>query len=634
MTLPAARLGLALCLACAAAAAACRASSVAAPGRPPRGRQPSSRTSLQQARLDFLHTNGASPDKHIVETMGSGGLFLDYDNDGWLDVFLVDGGSLADPTVAGRARHRLFRNRGDGTFEDVTAASGLVASGLRHGRLRRRLRQRRLDRPLRHQRRRRTRCTGTPAWHVHRRRHGRPASARLAMSTSCAFVDVDRDGDLDLFVANYVDLSAGNSLLRRHTGSAPTATRSSTRAPNVLYRNNGNGTFTDVSREAGLLRPPGNGLGVVFADYDDDGWPDLFVANDPVPNFLYHNEGRGAFSEIGLLAGVAVASDGKARAGMGTDFGDYDGDGRLDLVVTNHELETHNLFRNLGGGLFADATAETGVSAATLPFVGFGAVFLDYDNDGDLDLAIANGHVLDNAAALPRRRQLRAAQPAAAQRRRPAAETSAARRARASRPRRSAGRWPPATSTTTATWTCWSPTTASAPTCCATTAGIGSDALLVRAGRETEQPQRHRRAIRARGRRQDAGPRGQVRLELPGAERPAAHFGLGRATQADRLEIRWPQRAHRGAAEHRRRRGRDHRRGRGNHRANALHRAVTARSSHYIRAPSRAPFQIFDRHKSQVLGGLVSLFFGPWSKGPQVHRRRLRTKNQGPRTTD
>ena len=166
----------------------------------------------------------------------------------------------------------------------------------------------------------------------------------------------------------------------------------------MLYRNNGNGIFTDVSREAGIAAQKGNGLGVVSGDYDDDGLPDIFVANDTTPNFLYHNEGRGTFKEVALLSGVAVASDGRPRAGMGTDFGDYDGDGDLDLFVTNHELEAHTLFRNLGKGLFEDATFTSGVGPPTLPFVGFGAGFLDVDNDADLDLAIVNGHVMNSAS--------------------------------------------------------------------------------------------------------------------------------------------------------------------------------------------------------------------------------------------
>jgi hypothetical protein len=168
--------------------------------------------------------------------------------------------------------------------------------------------------------------------------------------------------------------------------------------PNVLYRNDGTGSFTDVTAEAGLEKHTGNGLGVAVGDYDDDGWPDVFVANDAVPNFLFHNEKNGRFRETGLLAGVAVARDGKPRAGMGTEFADYNGDGRLDLVVTNHEFETHSLFRNDGGGVFTDATVESGLAPPTLPFVGFGVVLFDYDNDALVDLSIVNGHVIDNTS--------------------------------------------------------------------------------------------------------------------------------------------------------------------------------------------------------------------------------------------
>ncbi len=166
----------------------------------------------------------------------------------------------------------------------------------------------------------------------------------------------------------------------------------------MLYRNNGKGVFTDVSAAAGIAPHVGNGLGVAVGDYDDDGLPDVFVANDAVPNFLFHNEGGGRFTEVGLAAGVAVARDGKPRAGMGTEFADYNGDGRLDLVVTNHEFETHSLFRNDGGGIFTDVTVESGLGPATLPFVGFGVAFFDFDNNGAQDLAIVNGHVIDNTA--------------------------------------------------------------------------------------------------------------------------------------------------------------------------------------------------------------------------------------------
>ena len=355
-----------------------------------------------QAGIHFQHINGVTPDKYMVETMGSGGLFFDYDDDGWLDIFLVDGGSVADPGVASRAGHALYRNRGDGTFEDATTASGIAhreygmgacaADYDNDGRVDlyvtnfgpNTLYRNAGDGAFTDVTQ--TAGVGSPLW-----------------STSCAFADIDNDGDLDLFVVNYVDWGVNNN---KFCGDARHQIRSYCHPnvfnglPNVLYRNNGEGTFSDVTREAGVYTMAGKGLGVVFGDYDGDGWRDMFVANDSVPDFLYRNAGDGRFSEVALWAGVAVATDGRPRAGMGTDFGDYDGDGLLDVVVTNLDLETHNLFRNLGDGFFADATFESGVGEATMPFVGFGAVFFDYDNSGQLDLAIANGNVLDNAGDL------------------------------------------------------------------------------------------------------------------------------------------------------------------------------------------------------------------------------------------
>jgi predicted nucleotidyltransferase len=219
-----------------------------------------------------------------------------------------------------------------------------------------------------------------------------------SFAASCAFGDLDRDGDVDLVVVNYVDARLDNNVF---CGDAPKKQRIYCHPLNfkpltdVLYRNNGNGTFTDSSRESGIGATPGNGLGVVMADYDDDGLLDVFVANDTTPNFLFHNLGKGRFAEVALRAGVALATDGRRRAGMGTDFGDVDGDGDLDLFVTNHELETHTLYRNLGKGLFSEATAESGLSTPTLPYVGFGTALADHDNDGDLDIAIVNGHVVN-----------------------------------------------------------------------------------------------------------------------------------------------------------------------------------------------------------------------------------------------
>ncbi len=365
------------------------------------------------AGVNATHINGASPEKYFAEIMGSGGLFFDFDGDGWIDIFAVDGGSVASPRVAAAARHRLFRNRGNGTFEDVSVQSG-----------------------IRHREYGMGACAGDydndGAVDLYVTNYGpnqlfrnagggrfvevpKAGGAGTALwSTSCAFTDIDRDGFLDLFVTNYVQAEKTNNkfcgrrspvMLRGYCH--PLAYDPS---PNVLYRNTGKGTFEDISMKSGIARFRGNGLGVAVTDVDEDGWPDVFVANDGRPNFLFRNKGGRAFEEVGLLAGVSLASDARPRAGMGTAFGDYDGDGRLDLVVTNHEFEMHSLFRGLGGGVFTDVTLATGIGPLTLPYVGFGVAFVDFDNDTRRDLVIVNGNVVDNIAEF--RKGARHAQPA------------------------------------------------------------------------------------------------------------------------------------------------------------------------------------------------------------------------------
>ena len=350
-----------------------------------------------EAKLTFKHENGASPQKYMPETMAGGSIILDYNNDGWPDIFLVNGGSFTDKQKAAGARHRLYRNNKDGTFTDVTAGSGIGVSGFGMGA-----------------------CSadydndGWPDLYItsfggnklyHNNGNGTFAdvTAKAGVgsqlwSASCAFGDIDNDGYVDLFVTDYVDFSVKNNKYCFYSGDTRAYCHPNVYngLPDILYRNNGDGTFTDVSRQSGIYRTDGKGLGVVFGDYDNDGWPDIFVANDSVPNFLFHNKGKGVFEEVGLLAGVAVGNEGQPLAGMGADMGDIDGDGLLDIFVTNLDRQTHSLYRNLGKGLFANITFESGVAEATLPFVGFGAVFFDYDNDTDLDLAIANGDVIDN----------------------------------------------------------------------------------------------------------------------------------------------------------------------------------------------------------------------------------------------
>jgi enediyne biosynthesis protein E4 len=352
-----------------------------------------------EAKVAFKHENGATPQKYMPETMAGGSIILDYNNDGWPDIFFVNGGSFVDKQKAAGARHRLYRNNKDGTFTDVTATSGIGVSGFGMGA-----------------------CSadydndGWPDLYItsvggnklyHNNGNGaftdvtdKAGVGSQLWSASCAFGDIDNDGYVDLYVTNYVDFSVQNNKYCVYTGDTRVYCHPNVYngVPDILYRNNGDGTFTDVSKAAGIYRPDGKGLGVVFGDYDGDGWIDIYVANDSTPNFLFHNKGKGVFEEVGLLAGVAVGSDGQALAGMGTDMGDVDGDGLLDIFVTNLDRQTHNLYRNLGKGLFADVTFESGVGEATLPFVGFGAVFFDYDNDTDLDLAIANGDVIDNVS--------------------------------------------------------------------------------------------------------------------------------------------------------------------------------------------------------------------------------------------
>ncbi len=350
------------------------------------------------AGLRFIHWNGASPEKYVLETMGSGAAFLDYDNDGWLDIYLVNGGGVPGHPPPAPVRNALYRNKGDGTFVDVTSQAGVGGNG-HYG-------------------------MGVAAadydndgWTdlfvttfgrnmlYHNRGDGtfaevteRAGVAGGGWSTSAAFFDYDKDGRLDLFVARYVDYS----FERNVTCGDPARGIRAYCHPDIydgltslLYHNNGDGTFTNVSQAAGIASQIGKGLGVVAADFDGDGWIDLYVANDSVRNFLFHNQGNGTFKEIGITSGVALDEGGRPQAGMGTAAGDYDGDGRLDIIVTNLDREYNALYRN-SGAFFADTSFPTGFAPPSLPLVGWGTGFFDYDNDGDLDILVVTGHVIDN----------------------------------------------------------------------------------------------------------------------------------------------------------------------------------------------------------------------------------------------
>jgi hypothetical protein len=333
-----------------------------------------------KAGIDFVHKSGATPDKHMVETFGSGVAWIDYDNDGFPDLYFVNGapgtanalyhnnkdGTFADVTqqagVAGQGGYKtgvavgdydnngyldlyvtalgpnlLYRNNRDGTFTDVTSAAGVAG--------------------------------GAGEW-----------------STSTGFVDFDRDGDLDLYVVNYLDVRKDDNPycgLRKDGYRMYCNPTIFDGVADRLFRNNGNGTFTDVSQQAGIANPAGKGLGVAFCDFDRDGDTDIYVANDLVRNFLYRNNGDGTFLDVAYGAGV------------GFDCADFDGNGLPDIFVTNFSEELNTLYENRGHGIFEDVSTKAGLGSGYLP-LGFGTKMYDVDNDGDLDIHVTNGHVIDN----------------------------------------------------------------------------------------------------------------------------------------------------------------------------------------------------------------------------------------------
>jgi hypothetical protein len=352
------------------------------------------------AGIDFRHVNAASHEKYLIETMGSGCGWIDYNQDGLLDIYLVNGAATSAFTPDQPLRSALYRNNGDGTFTDVTEEAGIGAEGLfgmgvavgdydndgfpdllvlGYGRC-----------ILYHN-------NGNGSFTDVTARAGVANSSRWA--SSAAWFDYDNDGHLDLVIANYVNWSPARNF---YCGDPGPGMRSYCHPddfhgePPTLFHNNGDGTFSDVSKSSKVGFKPGNGLGVVTFDYDNDGWQDIFIANDSMPNFLFHNNRDGTFTELAYEAGVAVSEDGLFEAGMGTDAADTTGDGRLDLVVTHLDLQLARLYRNLSDYSFEDATFSSSLSYATYHTSGFGARFFDYDNDGGRDLFIANGHVLDN----------------------------------------------------------------------------------------------------------------------------------------------------------------------------------------------------------------------------------------------
>ena len=370
--------------------------------------QPQFTDQIETSGIAFQHTFGDLEKKYILEAHGTGAAFFDYDNDGDLDLYVVNGSTFATYQHKSGPGNVLYANNGNGTFVNATARAGVGDAGWGAG------------------------CAvgdydndGDLDLYVtnygpnilyRNKGDGRFADIRAGVggddySASAVFFDYDNDGDLDLYVTNYVVFDVHDMPdetfqeencvflggIRVYCGP-----KGMPSAGDILYRNDGNGVFADVTASAGISAANDYyGLGVVPADYDNDGDLDLFVANDETPNVLFQNNSDGTFEDVALLAGVAYNADGDEEAGMGVDFGDFDNDGDEDLYVTNFFRETNTLYENEGQGTFMDITTMAGLAAPTLSLLGWGTRFFDYDNDGDLDLFVANGHVYPQVDRVP-----------------------------------------------------------------------------------------------------------------------------------------------------------------------------------------------------------------------------------------
>jgi hypothetical protein len=354
----------------------------------------------RQSGIDFRLVCGGREKLYIMESMCGGIAVFDYDNDGWMDILLVNGSTLEDMRAGKCHASKLYRNNHDGTFTDVSGRSGLehcgwgfgVAVGDYNNDGWEDVYITYLDGGVLYRNNRDGSFSDVTA----KANVGNPGR----WGTSAAFGDYDNDGHLDLYIANYVSLDLdrlpafGSGPFCQYRGiPVSCGPRGLPGSRDRLYHNNGNGTFTDVSEKVHIDPQGYYGLGVLWLDYDKDGCLDLYVADDSSPSLLYHNDCKGGFTEVGVEAGVAYSSDGREQAGMGIDSADYDRDGWPDIVKTNFSDDANNLYHNDGSGTFTDLAGRANFGPISIPFLGFGVKFFDYDNDGWKDIVVANGHV-------------------------------------------------------------------------------------------------------------------------------------------------------------------------------------------------------------------------------------------------
>jgi hypothetical protein len=355
----------------------------------------------KESGITWVHNNAMSAERYLPETVGAGCVFFDYDNDGWMDIYLVNSGPSDFFTPKQPMKNALYHNKGDGTFVDVTDKAGVAgntfgmgaAAGDFDGDGWQDLYVTSYGRNVLY----RNKGDGTFADVT-----DKAGVAAPGWSTCATWFDFDKDGKLDLFVSSFVlynkEMSCGNNRLGRKFYCIPRIFKPQ---PSHLFRNNGDGTFADVSKESGIAGSPGKSFGAVATDVNNDGLQDLFVANDTMPNFLFVNRGGGKFEEVGLAAGVAYSDAGSPRSGMGVDAGDFDNDGWQDLFVANIDQELFSLYRNQKDLTFLDEPGE--IAPATRLLSGWGLKFFDYDDDGDADLFLANGHPDDMVETLTMR---------------------------------------------------------------------------------------------------------------------------------------------------------------------------------------------------------------------------------------